>query len=315
MTTAGTWATSASGGRWPTCWRCWRALAGRGANAGRALAACADLRARGCGLRRRHRACGNRRLPCGTPGRGQSPRPSRIAAESAARGSRGPDGSRQRRRSRDRPSQGAAASPPVTAADAPSMQTYDPWERLNRFTYRFNARFDEAVFLPVANVYRRVPSPIRAGVHNFFGNLSEVDSVINYALQWRLKLERAQPGPLRDQQDHRHRRPVRRRHEAQAPGSPDRLEHDAGQVGDAPGALSGHSVSRAFDFARRHRFLGDYGTSYGINVAKPVSRQCVLGIRAPSMRSISARTSAFATIRPARPSSMKISASSTCASA
>jgi phospholipid-binding lipoprotein MlaA len=83
---------------------------------------------------------------------------------------------------------GQEALPPVTPADAPSMETYDPWERVNRFTYRFNARFDEAVFLPVSNAYRRVPSPIRSGVHNFFGNLSEVDSVINYALQWQLRL-------------------------------------------------------------------------------------------------------------------------------
>lgn len=74
---------------------------------------------------------------------------------------------------------------PLTTADAPSMYTYDPWERLNRFTYRFNARFDEAVFLPVANGYRRVPAPIRYGVHNFFANLSEVDSVVNYGLQAR----------------------------------------------------------------------------------------------------------------------------------
>jgi phospholipid-binding lipoprotein MlaA len=78
--------------------------------------------------------------------------------------------------------------PPVTPADAPSMYTYDPWERVNRFTYRFNARFDEAVFLPVSNLYRRVPAPLRSGVHNFFANLSEVDSVVNYTLQWRLKL-------------------------------------------------------------------------------------------------------------------------------
>jgi phospholipid-binding lipoprotein MlaA len=74
---------------------------------------------------------------------------------------------------------------PLTTADAPSMYTYDPWERLNRFSYRFNARFDEAVFLPVSNGYRRVPSPIRAGVHNFFSNLSEVDSFANYLLQAR----------------------------------------------------------------------------------------------------------------------------------
>jgi phospholipid-binding lipoprotein MlaA len=78
-------------------------------------------------------------------------------------------------------------APPLTAADAPPMYTYDPWERLNRFTYRFNARFDEAIFLPVVNVYKYVPSPMRTGVHNFFGNLSEIDSVINYTLQWRLK--------------------------------------------------------------------------------------------------------------------------------
>ncbi len=72
---------------------------------------------------------------------------------------------------------------PLTPADAPSMYTYDPWERLNRFNYRFNGRFDEAVFLPVSNGYRRVPGPIRAGVHNFFSNLSEVDSTANYILQ------------------------------------------------------------------------------------------------------------------------------------
>lgn len=76
---------------------------------------------------------------------------------------------------------------PVTAADAPSMYTYDPWERLNRFTYRFNTRFDETIFLPVSNGYRRLPSPLRAGVHNFFFNLSEIGSAANYTLQWRLK--------------------------------------------------------------------------------------------------------------------------------
>jgi phospholipid-binding lipoprotein MlaA len=75
---------------------------------------------------------------------------------------------------------------PLTPAEAPSMYTYDPLERINRFTYRFNARFDEHVFLPVTNGYRRVPGPIRAGVHNFFRNLSEVTSTINYGLQWRL---------------------------------------------------------------------------------------------------------------------------------
>ena len=76
--------------------------------------------------------------------------------------------------------------PPLTAADVPSLQTYDPWERMNRFTYRFNARFDEAVFLPVANGYRRLPTPVRSGVHNFISNLTEVISTLNYVAQLRL---------------------------------------------------------------------------------------------------------------------------------
>lgn len=82
---------------------------------------------------------------------------------------------------------GGVVSPstPLTAADVPSMQTYDPWERLNRFTYRFNARFDDLVFLPVADTYRRLPGPVRGGVHNFFSNLSEVVSTLNYTVQLR----------------------------------------------------------------------------------------------------------------------------------
>jgi phospholipid-binding lipoprotein MlaA len=81
--------------------------------------------------------------------------------------------------------QEAGLGPPLTAADVPSMATYDPWERMNRFTYRFNARFDRMVFLPVADTYRRLPSPLRDGVHHFFSNLSEVVSVVNYVAQLR----------------------------------------------------------------------------------------------------------------------------------
>jgi phospholipid-binding lipoprotein MlaA len=77
-------------------------------------------------------------------------------------------------------------APAVTPAEAPSLRTYDPFSRANRFTYRFNARFDRLVFLPAANQYRRLPSPVRTGVHDFFDNLAEIDSVINYTLQGRL---------------------------------------------------------------------------------------------------------------------------------
>jgi phospholipid-binding lipoprotein MlaA len=80
-------------------------------------------------------------------------------------------------------SQSAVGVVPLTSADAPSMYSYDPWERVNRFTYRFNARFDEAIFLPVADQYRRVPAPVRSGVHNFFVNLDEVKTIVNYVVQ------------------------------------------------------------------------------------------------------------------------------------
>lgn len=79
-----------------------------------------------------------------------------------------------------------ASAPSLTPADAPPPKTYDPWEAFNRFTYRFNARFDETIFLPLSNGYRRVPPPLRSGVHNFFANLAEVDTIINYTLQGRL---------------------------------------------------------------------------------------------------------------------------------
>jgi phospholipid-binding lipoprotein MlaA len=82
--------------------------------------------------------------------------------------------------------QASILGPPLTAAEVPSLATYDPWERMNRATYRFNARFDEAVFFPVANRYRRLPAPVRGGVHHFFANLGEVVSVVNYAAQLRL---------------------------------------------------------------------------------------------------------------------------------
>ena len=111
-----------------------------------------------------------------------------AAAESAAAFTAAAMGSAENNNPDNASPSAGPAPPTVTPADAPSMYTYDPWERLNRFTYRFNARFDERVFLPVSNLYRRVPAPLRSGVHNFFANLSEVDSVVNYTLQWRLKL-------------------------------------------------------------------------------------------------------------------------------
>jgi phospholipid-binding lipoprotein MlaA len=157
---------------------------------------------------------------------------------------------------------------PLTAADAPSMYTYDPWERLNRFTYRFNARFDEAVFLRAANAYLRLPSPIRSGVHNFFGNLSEVDSVVNYALQWRLKLgvrslgrfvinSTLGVGGLFDVAA-----------KFKLPGAPTGLSATLARWGMHPGPYLVIPLLGPSTLRDGLGFLGDYATSYEIDVAK-----------------------------------------------
>lgn len=78
--------------------------------------------------------------------------------------------------------------PLISPAEAPSLHTYDPFGRVNRFNYRLDARLDRSIVLPIANHYRMLPGPMQAGVHNFFGNLHEINSTINYTLQGRLGL-------------------------------------------------------------------------------------------------------------------------------
>jgi phospholipid-binding lipoprotein MlaA len=174
-----------------------------------------------------------------------------IAAESAAGSAQEPQ----------------EAPPLVTPADAPPMYTYDPWERLNRFTYRFNARFDEAIFLPVADTYRRAPRPIRAGIHNFFDNLAEIDSVINYTLQWRLKygwrsLTRLAInstigiGGLFDVAT-----------KLKLPGTPTGFATTLAKWGMHPGPYLVIPLLGPSTLRDGVGFLADYGAEYGINVA------------------------------------------------
>jgi phospholipid-binding lipoprotein MlaA len=167
----------------------------------------------------------------------------------------------------DTGSQDAERLVPLTAADVPSMYTYDPWERLNRYTYRFNARFDEAVFLPVANGYRRVPPPIRYGLHNFFSNLSEVPSVVNYVLQARFvggarSLGRfvvnstVGIGGLFD---------VASRIKLQNP--PTGFSSTLSTWGMHPGPYVVLPLLGPSTLRDSVGFLGDYGVTYGINIA------------------------------------------------
>ena len=60
----------------------------------------------------------------------------------------------------------------------------DPWEPFNRGVTQFNTAIDDALLKPVATAYRTaVPSPVRTGVSNFFGNLSDAWSFVNNVLQ------------------------------------------------------------------------------------------------------------------------------------
>jgi phospholipid-binding lipoprotein MlaA len=64
------------------------------------------------------------------------------------------------------------------------VDAYDPWEKMNRRIYNFNAIFDEYVFLPVVRGYEFVlPEFAQTGVSNFFRNLTEVTNLMNTLLQ------------------------------------------------------------------------------------------------------------------------------------
>jgi phospholipid-binding lipoprotein MlaA len=77
---------------------------------------------------------------------------------------------------------GGCASVPADKAN-PS----DPFERVNRTTYKFNSALDRAVLKPVATAYRDyVPQFIRTGVGNFLDNLGYPSVIVNDLLQGKL---------------------------------------------------------------------------------------------------------------------------------
>ena len=60
----------------------------------------------------------------------------------------------------------------------------DPWESMNRATFRFNDMADRAVMRPVAEAYDTVaPLPIKTGVSNVFGNVADLWIGVNNLLQ------------------------------------------------------------------------------------------------------------------------------------
>lgn len=73
-------------------------------------------------------------------------------------------------------------------ATGPNVNPADPMEPLNRAVFNFNDGVDRAILRPVATAYDQVlPSPVKTGVRNFFGNISDVWSVVNNLLQFKIQ--------------------------------------------------------------------------------------------------------------------------------
>lgn len=67
---------------------------------------------------------------------------------------------------------------------ATSGNPKDPLEGFNRAVFQFNDKLDQVALKPAATAYRNVlPTFVQTGVHNFFGNLSDVWSSANNLLQ------------------------------------------------------------------------------------------------------------------------------------
>lgn len=60
----------------------------------------------------------------------------------------------------------------------------DPWETFNRQVFQFNEVVDKVAIKPAAQAYQTVvPSLVRTGVHNFFGNIGDAWTSANLFLQ------------------------------------------------------------------------------------------------------------------------------------
>ena len=64
----------------------------------------------------------------------------------------------------------------------------DPFEDINRITFKFNESLDNNFLKPVALTYSKAPKPIKKGISNFFNNLEEIETSVNQILQGKPKL-------------------------------------------------------------------------------------------------------------------------------
>ena len=78
---------------------------------------------------------------------------------------------------------GCASLPPNSKRDP-----RDPWERVNRTTFKVNTALDHAIARPIARTYAKItPRPVRTGVSNFMDNLFYPVTMANDLLQLKFK--------------------------------------------------------------------------------------------------------------------------------
>ena len=80
----------------------------------------------------------------------------------------------------------AARRPAVKPGLSYVIDVYDPLEPMNRALYRFNATFDEYLFLPLTRAYEFVtPVFIQDRISGIFSNISDIRNLTNAMLQLR----------------------------------------------------------------------------------------------------------------------------------
>lgn len=85
----------------------------------------------------------------------------------------------------------------IPAAPKDERAASDPWEPFNRRVTALNDNIDRFTFKPIAKGYQKVvPSFVRRGIDNFYGNLSTPLYIINNLLQGKLQRGVSETGRL-----------------------------------------------------------------------------------------------------------------------
>ena len=80
----------------------------------------------------------------------------------------------------------AASDGDISLSKKPGI-VKDCFEGLNRATFSLNQGLDKAIFKPIANGYRKLPSEVRTGTSNALNNISSLVTIPNNFLQGDLK--------------------------------------------------------------------------------------------------------------------------------